>query len=80
MADSVCHAPPIFQRHYKLFFFSTETLDFLKQIIFLKLFNSVFSRSISSNEFEVSDSNNVLVLCCVVYPETTNATENNKRC
>ena len=40
MADTVCHALPIFN-DYKLIFFSTETSDFLKQIIFIMSFNFV---------------------------------------
>ena len=35
-----CHAPPNFQWQFEIL--STETSDFLKQIVFLNPFNSVF--------------------------------------
>ena len=41
MTDSVCHALPNFQGHYKLKFFHQEASDFLKHF-FLKSFDSVF--------------------------------------
>ena len=47
MADSVCHSLPNFQFHYKLKFCQTQTSDYLKQIIFLKSFNSVLDMCLS---------------------------------
>ena len=43
MVDSVCHAPPNFSMTLQTKILSTEFSDFLKQIIFLKSFISVFS-------------------------------------
>ena len=41
MAYGVCHAPPIFQQHYKQKILSTETQRCLKQIIISKSYNFV---------------------------------------
>ena len=42
MANSVCHASPVFQRHYKLKFFRLKLSHFLEQVVVLMSFNSVF--------------------------------------
>ena len=43
MADSVCHAQSFFSVTLQTEILSTETLDFLKRIIFLISFNSLLS-------------------------------------
>ena len=49
MTARVCHAPPNFRRHNKLKLLSTETSDFLKQIIFLQSLNLMFGSIAQTN-------------------------------
>ena len=54
MANSVCHAPPLFSDVKKTDILLTEISDFLKQTIILKSFNSwFFVQFVSSPEHEV---------------------------